>query len=76
MPEKKKRLVAILAIIVVICLLSSSYFLSIDLSSEEKIIEEAGEYEIDNRISPLTNQGLILEINRVRHRNLLDKIMK
>lgn len=76
MPEKKKRLVAILAIIVVICLLSSSYFLSIDLSSEEKIIEESGEYEIDNRISPLTNQGLILEINRVRHRDLLDKIMK
>ena len=32
--------------------------------------------EIDDRISPLTNQGLILEINRIRHRGLLDEIMK
>jgi len=31
---------------------------------------------LDDRISPLTNQGLILEVNRIRHRGLLDKIIK
>jgi hypothetical protein len=31
---------------------------------------------LDNRISPLVNQGLILEINRIRNRGLLDIIMK
>lgn len=45
------------------------------LSPDEKTIEESEECRIDNRISPFTNQGLILEINRVRHRGLLDKIM-
>ncbi|MCK4364934.1 MAG: hypothetical protein KAW45_02675 [Thermoplasmatales archaeon] len=72
----KKKLMVILAIIIVVCLLSSSYFLFIDFPSDENIIEESGEYELDNRISPLTNQGLILEISRVRHRSLLDEIMK
>ena len=72
----KKKLLVIIAIIIVVCLLSSSYFLFIDFLSNENIIEESYEYELDSRISPLTNQGLILEINRVRHRGLLDKIMK
>ncbi|RLF52300.1 MAG: hypothetical protein DRN19_01200, partial [Thermoplasmata archaeon] len=27
---------------------------------------------IDDRISPLTNQGIIVEVERVRHRGLLD----
>jgi hypothetical protein len=43
---------------------------------EEIEIEESKKEELDNRISPYTNQGLILEINRIRHRGLLDKIMK
>ncbi|MDG6219358.1 MAG: hypothetical protein QCI00_07945, partial [Candidatus Thermoplasmatota archaeon] len=30
---------------------------------------------VDNRISPYANQGLILEVLRIRHRGLLDKLM-
>jgi hypothetical protein len=30
----------------------------------------------DNRISPLENQGLILEVKRIRHRGLLDLMLK
>ncbi len=31
---------------------------------------------IDDRISPLTSQGVIVQINRMRHRGLLDEILK
>jgi len=31
---------------------------------------------IDDQISPLTNQGLVLEVLRIRHRGLLDQIVK
>lgn len=39
---------------------------------EEKPVEEV----VDDRISPLCNQGLILEVNRIRDRGLLDKLLK
>jgi len=32
--------------------------------------------EIDNRISPLTNQGLNFEVLRIRHRGLLEEILQ
>jgi hypothetical protein len=33
-------------------------------------------FTLDDRISPLTNQGLVLEVLRIRHRGLLDEIVK
>jgi len=39
---------------------------------EEKPIEE----ELDDRISPLTNQAVIIEIQRIRHRGIIDAMMK
>ena len=62
----------------VIFLLLVGYFLDIFNNPEKKLVYEDEPIfdEIDNRISPLENQGLILEINRIRHRGLLDKIMK
>jgi len=37
--------------------------------------EENDEIEIDDQISPYTNQGLIIEILRIRNRELLDKML-
>lgn len=37
--------------------------------------EENDEPEIDDQISPYTNQGLIIEILRIRNRELLDKML-
>jgi hypothetical protein len=74
----KKSSKIIITIIIVIGLLLLSYYLVIEQlivkkeNEKDKLIDE----EIDDRISPLTNQGLILEVNRIRHRGLLDKIMK
>ena len=81
-----KNLKITLSVLVIICLLTSSLFLYFDfLTVKERTNggktvcdpgEESLEYELDDRISPLTNQGLTLEINRIRHRGLIDKIMK
>ena len=74
-PMKKTKKIIF---IIIIGLILSSYFLVIEdfIFEEKKEKENVFEDELDNRISPLTNQGLILEINRIRHRGLLDKIMK
>ena len=42
---------------------------------EETEEDETEEVIIDDRISPLTNQGLICEVLRIRHRGLYDKLM-
>jgi hypothetical protein len=74
----KKNSIILISILIITCLVFSSLFASLEFFTEEKISleDETIEYELDNRISPLTNQGLILDINRIRHRGLLDNIMK
>ena len=74
--KTRKKLTIPITFLVIICLLSISYFTFFySEQTKEEIVEEE-EYELDDRISPLENQGLILEINRIRHRGLVDKIMK
>ena len=46
-----------------------------DLSTDKKEKESTDEKEIDFSISPYTNQGLIVEVLRIRHRGLLEKIL-
>jgi len=74
----KKNLKITISVIIVVFLLVFVYFFDIFKTPDKKLeYEEESEInEIDNRISPLENQGLILEVNRIRHRGLLDKIMK
>lgn len=75
---KHKTSKYIITFIIVLCLFFVVILLYIFFPNFEN--ENADEitisYIIDDRISPLTNQGLILEINRIRHRGLLEKIMK
>jgi len=74
-----KILITVVTILLVIILLLSGFFTFFDcLPGEKEIFNngEENEFEVDDRISPLTNQGLILEIKRIRHRGLLDDIMK
>jgi hypothetical protein len=55
----------------------SSTFIYIQFTKKEKHEEKPEEIKkIDDRINPLTNQGLILEILRIRHRGLLNTIIK
>ena len=72
----KKNSIILISILIIICLVFYSLFAYLEFFTEEKtsLEDEAIEYDLDDRISPLTNQGLILDINRIRHRGLLDNI--
>ncbi len=75
MNKKDKTILLALAIIAI--LMASSTFVYLQYTSKEKYQELPKDIKtIDDRISPLTNLGLILEVQRIRHKGLLDKIIK
>jgi hypothetical protein len=64
-------------LIFTIILAGSIFILFSYFASEKEIIPEPPPTtESDNRISPLVNQGIIFEVKRIRHRGLLELIMK
>ena len=69
MMNKFKVLVAISTAVIIIAL--SILFA---LSPEKEKMEQKSRL-FDNRISPLVDQGLIVEIKRIRHRGLLEKLL-
>lgn len=73
--KSRQRTLSGLSLIIIIILIASAVFVYYEYFEEEKIEEEIVEKEIDNRISPLTNQGLVFEVQRIRHRGLYDKLM-
>ena len=75
MNKKNQKILLVLMIIAI--LIISSTFIYLHYTTEEKHKEVPEEIKkIDDRINPLTNQGLILEIERIRHRGLIEKIVK
>lgn len=73
-----KRTAKITIIITFLLILSVSLIAYYELFLAKKVTtqEIITIKEIDNRISPLETQGLILEIIRIRHRGLLEKLIK
>ena len=76
----KQKLIIGVTLIIVACLVISSIYVYYEFfSKEDEEVEQepvdVSEYDL-NAISPYTNQGLILEIYRIRHRGLLDTIMQ
>ena len=72
----KKNKTLLLGLIITAIIIISSTFVFIQYTKEENHEEEKEDIkEIDNRINPLTNQGLILEVQRIRHRGLLSQII-
>ena len=63
-------------IIAIIILVGLYYTLEYFGKEEKKETTEPETVGIDDRISPLGDQGLIVEINRIRDRELLDKILQ
>jgi len=75
--KSKKRLMTVVILILVTLLILSSVFIYYKYFADKEIVQEKKEEPkiIDARISPLENQGLVLEVLRIRHRGLLDKLM-
>jgi hypothetical protein len=70
-----KLLVGIITIIAVIIILLSVYYIFFN-GAEEVIDEPEIIIQTDDRISPNVNQAVILEVLRIRNRDLLDIIMQ
>ena len=76
--KSKNKINKGVAIIIVLILVIAGVLISYDVFIRDKEDDEVKEQivEIDDRISPYTNQGLMVEILRIRNRGLLDKMMK
>jgi len=74
MTNKKNQRIAFLAIPIVLIILLG--FMAVLQFSDGETAAQQPEKTIDNRISPLENQGLTLEVNRIRHRGLFDLLMQ
>jgi len=73
----KKSLTAVVAFILVVLLIISTIFVYYGYLAEKTVPRENKEETkiIDDRISPLENQGVVLEVLRIRHRGLLEKLI-
>ncbi len=69
---KNQRIIP--AIIIVAILIIAGVVTVVLLSAESKPVESI-EKEIDDRISPYTNQALFLEIHRIRKKGIIDQMM-
>ncbi|MGF3553854.1 MAG: hypothetical protein ACQXXF_01060 [Thermoplasmatota archaeon] len=70
-----KKFLSGIAIFVIAILILSSIYIYFEYYSKEEIQEKKEEPKIiDDRISPLENQAVIIEVLRIRHRGLYDKL--
>jgi hypothetical protein len=76
--KRKQKIIMGVTLLVIACLLAASVYVYIEYYStkEEPMEQEEVPSIVDDRISPLCKQGLILEINRIRHRGIVDAMMK
>ena len=74
--NSKQKVIIGIVIVIAAVLAASAVLVYLGYFEKEEHVEKTTiPKEIDDRVSPLENQGLILEINRVRNRGLLDKLM-
>ncbi|HUS99358.1 MAG TPA: hypothetical protein VMY59_03465 [Candidatus Thermoplasmatota archaeon] len=75
--KRKQKIMIGVSLLVIACLLVSGTYIYFEYYATNKVIT-AQEIPppIDNRISPLENQGVVLEILRIRDRDLLTKLLK
>ena len=76
--EDNKFMIGAAIFVALLIILSGVYYALAYFGGEEATPEEPEEEEVtvDDRISPLTNQGLIVQFDRFRHRGLLDRILR
>jgi len=71
-----KRLTMVIITLVIVGLIAICIYLELSSNLTKTTEEIETVKEIDDRISPLTNQGLTVEILRIRHRGLMEKMLK
>jgi len=75
--KRKQKIMIGVSLLVIACLLVSGTYVYFEYYASKKVIPaQQIPPPIDNRISPLENQGVVLEILRIRDRDLLTKLLK
>jgi len=71
--RNNKNWLAIISILVIACIVISGFYVYLEFYiKEEPEVEKIPENEIDDRVSPLTNQAVCLEIHRIRKKGIID----
>ena len=74
--KRKQKVIIGVSLLVIACLLASGVFVYFEYYATKKETPlQQTPVSIDNRISPLENQGLVLEVLRIRCRGLLEKLI-
>ncbi len=71
MNKKNLTIISIFLLIAVILISTVSYFVTFNVEEDKK---NSKEEKIDDRISPLTNQAIFLEIHRIRKKGIIDQM--
>jgi hypothetical protein len=75
--KRKQKIILGVSLLVIACLLVSGTYAYFEYFATKKVTPPiVSAVEIDDQISPLENQGVVLEILRIRDRTLIDKLMK
>jgi len=74
--NKKQVNLALVLLISIGLVVIGFYYIVTQVNEPEQNEKTTEDVIFDNRISPLTNQGLTVEILRIRHRDILDEIFK
>jgi hypothetical protein len=76
--KRKQKLFLGISLLVITCLLGVGLYVYFEYYAvrKEMVVDEVIVPIIDDRISPYENQAVILEILRIRHRGLLEKLLK
>jgi hypothetical protein len=74
--RRKQKILIGVSLLVIACLLASGVFVYFEyyMTKKETPLQQTP-VAIDDRISPLENQGVVLEVLRIRHRGLLEKLI-
>jgi hypothetical protein len=74
--RRQKILIGVTLLIIACLLVSGTYVYYEYYATKKETPLQITPVALDDRISPLENQGLVLEVLRIRHRGLLDKLLK
>lgn len=75
--KRKQKIIIGASLLIIAGLLVSGTFVYFEYYATKTVAPAQQLVEpLDDRISPLENQGVILEVLRIRHRGLIEKLMK
>jgi hypothetical protein len=75
--RRKQKILIGVSLLVIACLLASGTYVYVEYyMTKKETPPQQTTFQLDDQISPLENQGVVLEILRMRNRGIIDKLLK